>query len=70
MIRVDSLVVFETDGSFELAAAQAGHPLPALLDRILAVARERYRIGQPPDSARAGQTAWNPDAEGRPVVAG
>ncbi len=71
VIQVDSLGVFETDGSFELAASQAGQPLPALLDRILEVARERYRTGQPPDPARAGQTAWSQrDAEGRPVVAG
>ncbi len=65
LVGVDSLGALDAEGSFELAAARAGYTLPALLDRILDIARERYRGEGKPSAADTGLGAWVPRAAGR-----
>ncbi|MDJ0847210.1 MAG: 7TM domain-containing protein [Myxococcota bacterium] len=71
VVGVDALGMLDAGGSFELAAARAGYTLPGLLDRILDIARERYRAEGRPTAADTGLGAWVPREPGRsPAVAG
>ena len=71
VLELDSSEILEQGGAFELAAEAAGYTFGELIDRIICVARERYRGGAAVPALSVVPSPAEPRrAKGRPLIAG
>lgn len=71
VVDIDTVGVFAEAGAFELAAEVAGYGFADLIDRVLAVARDRYRIAEGPPALEIVPNTRDDDRpKGRTTVAG